>query len=353
MLIVIIGAFLSSYGIENAYQISSYIWWDLESDIELSNSFLITIRVLRYIVDVTIIGAYLVKFTEGINPFTMSDFFLYDTVDEILVFRYWVMYPAGKYLYNLKVSVKLLTRSNTLYGANHTQGLWEAELDSLDQVRGIRYIEVSHEDTLRFLDVIDQHKQNKSSEEMYMIVSLSGSDSLGKVYSFSKRFDPELVLKGYKFVPYLEYGAEVFLNHNNGRHALLNHNLPHGNPRYQYFDKIYEIKDHCIPDVITEACKKTKNLNFRYSDAKAKLKEARKSNLKQKNVNEKQENVESIKKELSKNKYYIKSGHQINKAIVNEKELRKRRKLGDMINKIAYMYLDSRFSRDIHSFFSA
>lgn len=304
IIIGIFGLVLLCSGIDNPFRESIYLWWDIESNYGISSEMVIVAKSLRYIAEVAIIGAYLVKFTEAVNPFAMANNILLDTVDKTIVFRYWIMYPTGKYLYNTRVGVKLLTPSDRNYGTNHTHGLWESkELDELPQARGIRYIELSPKESKDLLLSIYKNRHNKG---IYILVSLSGSDSSGKTYTFTKSFNPKLILKGYKFVPFREYGTSTFLNPSKGRQALLsdkNLNFD-GHPRYQYFDKIYEMHGSKLPlDLYLKENKKEKK--------------------------------------------------RIQKAIVSKKELEKKTKISDIFGMLLYTYLDSNLSRKVHSFFNS
>lgn len=298
--ILILSLILKNQNLENPIMISTLIWWEVDSYISISlpSNILVTTRIVRTMVDIGIISASLSKLTEAINPITMANHFVYDSIDKIVVFRYWIMYPNVRYLYDIQIKVRLTSKRDDHFATNENNGLWyskENSFKTLTSARGIRYIQLNKDESEELMSKLDRIRHE---EDYHIQVMIKGSDSSGKVFSYIKQYTPQQLLYGYKFVPFKEYNCFAFLDENQGRNILKNR-ARFTTPRYHYFDKVYPMKDSKTPTGLNET----------------ELKRYRKS-------------------------------------LISKKELKKAFIASDIVEIIIYLFLDSSFSTAIHKIFN-
>lgn len=196
--------------------------WDLENAIELSlrvffaletstgnipiDRIIIMETITREIMVVMLLGNFVSKMLVDVNPIVFTRFFVFD--GSSYCFRYWVVLPRGKYLYDVKVRVIVVKNSEFNSGKNKMESAWQFE-QSLDFIRGVRSIEIDSsmigvedkkstqdEDQGKTLREVLKQTDNDSS----ICVIIKGINEDGRYYNQMYRYSSVDCIEGCKFV---------------------------------------------------------------------------------------------------------------------------------------------------------
>lgn len=257
---VIIIAFGFIYKLNKVYypwQMSLEIFWGFGERIPLIvYNWVFLERVVNELFVLIFVGKILEKFLKPINPIITCKYAIYDTVNEKFSFRYWIMFPQNIYLYDVKIRVLLTEYETHQRGINQLKTIWEldSEIQNLDQIRGIRFIELSEADSQNLLKAIEKLLQadNGSGKRGKWSIDLAirGNDENGNTYYKWSRYYYNRVLLGYRYVPLQrhEYDSDSFYSLKKNLVNVMDFEYQDFYKtnkkeffRYQHFDKVYKL----------------------------------------------------------------------------------------------------------------
>lgn len=243
-IILLFGLFYYFNNVCSPWKLSLEVFWGSEESILPEvYCFIFAEKIINDLFALIFVGKILEKFLKPINPIITSKYAIYDTVKMKFSFRYWIMLSRFEYLYDVKIRVLLTEYETHQRGINQLKPLWELKSDdiqSLDQIRGIRYIELSAEDSQELINTVQKYP-NKSWR---IDVSIRGNNENGTTYYKWHRYQPKAILIGYRFIPLQrhEYESDYFFSTDPYKTDDDISNFKKREFfRYHYFDKVYQL----------------------------------------------------------------------------------------------------------------
>ena len=178
--------------------------------------------VIKYIFSVSFIGKFLLKFLEPLNPIAASNYFIYDEIHNIIRFRYWIMLPANKFLYDIHIRAIVVNEKEKTNGINALPKKFILDDNLLEVARGVREVTLSKGTNDYPQILLDMLKTSDKS----LCIIISATTENGKRLNYMKQYKIDNMVKNCEFVSirstsfYPELGGKAFF-------------------RYQHFDKLY------------------------------------------------------------------------------------------------------------------
>ena len=219
---VIVLVFTGLYYIEGQpapFQISMDVFLGIQdSNIIVVHWIIVVETIIRELYVLLFGGTVLARVLKPLTPIIVSRYIVYN--DNLLRFRYWILYPHQKYLYDLNIRAVIVNKNDLIRGT--TASLSEPKMlltqESLKAARGVRYVDVSFTSAEKELfDTLMKNVQN----QIYLLIQ--GTDESGVTFNIAHSYYSKSVLKDCSFVSirateFQESPTEYF--------------------RYHYFDKV-------------------------------------------------------------------------------------------------------------------
>lgn len=240
-------------GVEQPFMVSIKIMGnvDIESKVEeiIAETILIN-KFIKTVVDLFLVAWLISKLYMPICPICFSKYAIYNPDRKVLVFRYWILKRRNYFLYNAKIRIVLTTLSEYNRGVNNIQAIWQWGKDKphdsykekiqLNQIRGVRYIELDPEDVGEILKEICKSDKR---QELRLDVVITANDENGRTFSKWKSYSIDEILLGYGFAPIEKndlYSYKLFVDQI--KDASVKRIAERGKfYNYQNFDKVYRI----------------------------------------------------------------------------------------------------------------
>lgn len=250
------------FGVNNSFEYSLNVFWGIANEINMKiYCWTIGEVVVSNLFNTIIVTCVLIRFLKPLNPIIMSKYIVYNTKKNRFHFRYWIMLPEGKFLFDAKLRVVVTTPEAHEVGINTLQSKWESKDDkvlNLGQIRGIRYLELNKEESQELLEYINNQKYNITEDRLEknrceINFVISAHDENGTRYYRWQKYQIADVLYGFQFVPLQghEYCDKRFFLENQPEEDFVkcNGTLYAGKElfRYQHFDKVYPLQAAVIP----------------------------------------------------------------------------------------------------------
>lgn len=196
----------TSFG--DALHYSTYVFFSVDSITiyDSLNKIVLYETIAREFLVVILLGNFVAKLTVPANPIFFSRFFTEN--DGKISFRYWIILPKGKYLYDAKVRVAITDDSEFIKGVNSIESYWEYE-QSYDFIRGVRYIELdANEKAKATADVKRKETTNRKlslkesidKENATICIIIKGTSEDGQYYNYMKKYKKVDCVYNCKFV---------------------------------------------------------------------------------------------------------------------------------------------------------
>lgn len=247
-------------GVTSPFRLSFEIFWSIESEYpELIKTIAYCETIAYDLFSIILVGTVLVRLLQPLNPIQFSNYIVYDTVDRKMTFRYWIMLPKGKYLYDVKLKILLTDYESHQTGINQLETFWEPDNNkmNLDQIRGIRFVELNEKESSDLIILIERMIQKHINDKGEYIggncavdFSIRGTSENGTTYYGWHRYKLEEILLGYRYVPLQRhtYASEDFYRiEPRGDKGGINASKDFYEKgkkeffRYQHFDKVYRL----------------------------------------------------------------------------------------------------------------
>lgn len=191
------GEIFQSFG--NAVRYSIYIFFSVESITihESLNSIALCETIAREFMVVILLGNFVTKLTVPANPIFFSRFFTEH--DGKFSFRYWILLPKGKYLYDAKVRVVITEDSEFIKGINGLEAYWEYE-QSFDFIRGVRYVEIDKVPQTVEVEGKIPFRESIEKKNATICIIIKGTSEDGQYYNYMKKYKKEDCVYNCKFV---------------------------------------------------------------------------------------------------------------------------------------------------------
>lgn len=196
--------------------INSVIRQDIRLEIEyyIKNSFLCFFgieivdksSVLYYIEHIVssvfgfVYSAIIVKnFLSPKNPIRFAKAFVVDSDEKKVLFRYWIQFDKGVYLYNVLIKLDILEFKETIKGMGKGNVLFHFE-EYYELIRGVRYLQVpiNYPKWLSSLMKVTENTERPS--DVIIRIILTGIDGEGNKFSKMKYYSVIDMYNGYQFV---------------------------------------------------------------------------------------------------------------------------------------------------------
>lgn len=257
LLVYLFSVLYAMKGVPSQFELSFEIFWGIESEFPESIQIIAYCEKVTYdLFSVIFVGAVLVRLLQPLNPIKFCNYVVYDTVDKKFSFRYWIMLPKGKYLYDVKLRILVTDHESHHRGINQLHSFWEANGD-LPQARGIRFVELDQNESQNLKKEIEKMKQKIAGhggevKERYAVdFSIRGISESGTTYCGWRRYKDDEIITGYRHVPLQRhtYDSEYFYRtkpideekvdiskdfYEKGKKEFF---------RYQHFDKVYRLSE--------------------------------------------------------------------------------------------------------------
>lgn len=196
---------------------------------------------------VLFLGSFISQQIRPINPIEYSKYISFCKQSNEYFFRYWIILPVGKYLFDAKLRLIVTLKEEFNRGVNSLACVFEKEAE-YNSIRGVRYFKISGVDASRF--------SNALSRNSSLIISLYiiGTNETGVIYSSVKRYKPADIMRGYKFISirkseYKEQAKKACNSVLKPSKKFLHKSTKDSSRefiRYQHFDKLYKAEDDAI-----------------------------------------------------------------------------------------------------------
>lgn len=249
--------------VENPFIYSMNIFWGTW---DKSSDKLYVLGICEVIVsnlfNIIIATSVLIKFLKPLNPIFVSKYFVYNTKLKKFMFRYWVLLPEGKFLYDTTLRVFVTTAEAHQVGVNTLKTLWRSRDDKvlkLKQTRGIRYLELRKKESQELLEVLKKNskydftKEHSLKNRIEIDFVITGKDETGTQYYKWKRYHIDDLMYGFQFVPLQghEYCDERFFSLVNTKEKFVAYKETLKGKkelfRYQHFNKLFPVKNAVMP----------------------------------------------------------------------------------------------------------
>ena len=232
----IINCFAAVYhelGESSPYLISGNIFWGISVPESIPRNLYIAQIAVQNIFFIAWVGSSLSKFLKPLNPFFFSKYVVYH--NEQIKFRYWIMLPAHKFLYNIHIRIYL--SDGPLYngGVNKLQAKWEwnSKFQNIDLARGVHIVALSEKDSTE-LDT----KLSECSTEAKLVIMIHGNTDEGLAFWGRHSYNVNKFFKiGYDYVPVRHYECAEIVNSTGVFYPISPNRFL---IRYHNFDKIYQ-----------------------------------------------------------------------------------------------------------------
>lgn len=187
------------------------------------------------------IGSFLSKFLKPLNPLFFSRYVV--CCHNQMKFRYWIMLPAHKFLYN--VHIRVYFSSGSLYngGKNKLTAEWELNnprIQNINQARGVHIVELEEAETKSLLIEIDKYKNEPDAK---LVIMINGSSDDGQIFWGRHSYNLSKFLKtGYQHVPIRQPECARVVNKFSKESNICEIHENRYLIRYENFNKIYEYR---------------------------------------------------------------------------------------------------------------
>lgn len=264
LFIGIFGFIYSKQSMPAPFEFSLDVLWGSPL-IPKSAKFIVIIqRITNDVLLVLFLGTFISQQIKPVNPIKHSKYIaLCPKVNECF-FRYWVLLPEGKYLFDAKVRLVITDSTELNRGVNKLTTVFEKE-HFYNSIRGVRYFKLTGPEVSEFSNIINE----ESLISLYVI----GTNETGITYSSVKRYKINDVKKGYRFVSireteYLEQAESVYGEGNqlpcSNSHQEKSCKRKKELMKYYHFDKLYRTDKDCDEINEKDVLDKEKIINGQY-----------------------------------------------------------------------------------------
>lgn len=237
IVVFLFATILNSKGVEEPLRASIDILFGIASEKTalIPQNLIVAECITRDVFIVFWIGAMLSRLLSPSNPIYFSKYYTYE--NNTYSFRYWLMLPPHRFLYDVDIRVLVTESNKPNSGRNRMKPLWEWESSEqhLSLARGIRHVDISANNCTENASLVKLTACLENSEmEKKIRVMIRGTDKRGNTYYESKVYNPEDCAKGYQFISTLknEYLEQSNCEISNTKRKLL------PTIRYQYFGSV-------------------------------------------------------------------------------------------------------------------
>jgi hypothetical protein len=202
-------------------------------------------KFVKTIIDLFLVAGLTSRFLAPVCPICFSEYVVYNTKFKKIVFRYWIMKRQHYFLYDATIQICLTTEDEHIRGVNNITSYWEwtGSNRQLGKIRGIRFVELSQEDTAKLIEKIAEKHDEKG---LCLDVMITGSDENGRIFNKWKSYKVDEILANYDFAPVTNDGAycsKKFEEEIASTHAdkVLRKQKNEKFYNFQNFDKVYAL----------------------------------------------------------------------------------------------------------------
>ncbi len=217
--------------ISNPIQLSIDVLWGEPAYPQNVSGTAKTQKIVYEVFLVFLVGNYISQQLKPLNPIEHSKFIACNEIENHYSFRYWVLLPKRKYLFNVKARLLVTDQAELNRGDNRLSSQYEKE-ETYNSIRGVRTFTIKGEDAESFASVL----QRGSVISLYII----GTSESGITYSSVKRYKPTDIMRGYGFVSIRRsaYEKQALPVKSKRKHKNCKEFI-----RYQHFDKLYQLSE--------------------------------------------------------------------------------------------------------------
>lgn len=236
---LLFGVIYLKNGVQSPFSLCfNVIWGEPIIPDDLSSTIIIQ-KILYDVVLVLFIGAFVSQQIKPVNPVEYSEYISYCIGANKYYFRYWVLLPKNKYLYDAKVRLVVTEKAELNSGINSLHTLYEIT-ENYNSIRGVRFLRLLGDEATKFSDVLC------SAQSLLISLYIIGTDEAGLTYSAVKRYKKDAIMSGYYFVSirkseYLLQAQEALCLESGNRHSVIENSSSKEVMRYRHFNKLYKI----------------------------------------------------------------------------------------------------------------
>jgi hypothetical protein len=205
-------------------------------------------KFVKTIIDLFLVAGLTSRFLAPVCPICFSEYVIYNSKLRKIVFRYWIMKRQHRFLYNATIRICLTTEDEHKRGVNNITTYWEwtGSKGQLGKIRGIRFVELSKEDTAELIEKITEKHNENNEKGLCLDVMITGSDENGRIFNKWKSYKVDEILANYDFAPVINddaYCSQKFKEEIAGTHAdkVLRKQRHEKFYNFQNFDKVYAL----------------------------------------------------------------------------------------------------------------
>lgn len=189
-------------GIENPLLVSFNVFFDMEIDAYLYSFAYGTIifeKIFKELFIAIFLGKVISQFLDKDNPIFFSKYVTYDERENAFHFRFWIMLPAGQFLYNSTINISLLTQKDVHKAVNRTNSTLNIKPDetNFQQLRGVWEVKVSSQSPSSPREIINELRKNP---ELKIRVIFKGVSEKGEILHSVNFYTLDCILENCAFV---------------------------------------------------------------------------------------------------------------------------------------------------------